>query len=203
MVKTGKLQVFYLMYSLMLFGLKKNSETPNPRIYVADLSAYNQSKLHGCWIDVEPGMAVEDLRTAIGNMLKQNPVLSGVATEEWAIHEYEGFQGYELDEQETLDSIVKVAAFITEHGELGAKLINQVYYDVEAATVVMEEHYAGSGESLGSWAAEYIEENGELEQIPKQWRTYIDFERYAKDLDLGGEIFTIQVGEQIHVFWSR
>jgi antirestriction protein len=32
---------------------------------------------------------------------------------------------------------------------------------------------------------------------------YIDVEAYARDLEMGGDVFTVEEGCQVHVFWGR
>ena len=60
-----------------------------PKIYVADLAAYNNGILHGVWID-----ACKDIDTIWDDIHKilENSPLAG--SEEWAIHDYEGFGDY-------------------------------------------------------------------------------------------------------------
>ncbi len=70
------------------------SQTENgPRIYVACLAAYNNGRLHGRWIDA--GQDVEEIQTEITEMLAASPIQ---LAEEWAIHDYEGFEGASLGE---------------------------------------------------------------------------------------------------------
>ena len=58
------------------------------RIYVADLAAYHNGKLHGVWIDAT--QELDDIRDQINVMLAESP--EGFA-EEYAIHDYEGLGG--------------------------------------------------------------------------------------------------------------
>ena len=60
----------------------------SPRIYVADLAAYNSGFLHGCWIEVD--QEVDEIWNQVKAMLKASPVDD---SEEHAIHDYEGFHG--------------------------------------------------------------------------------------------------------------
>ncbi|MDT9165744.1 antirestriction protein ArdA, partial [Escherichia coli] len=64
------------------------ANTNPPRIYVACLAAYNNGILHGAWIDAarEPWAIYDDIR----RMLRASPITDA---EEWAIHDYEGFEG--------------------------------------------------------------------------------------------------------------
>jgi len=84
------------------------------RIYVADLAAYNNGKLHGVWID-----ACDD----INNIWEQIKAMLAASpedfAEEYAIHDYEGFGSYALSEYEGIETAHKVACFIAEHPDLG------------------------------------------------------------------------------------
>ena len=42
-----------------------------PRIYVADLAAYNNGKLHGVWVDA--ALELDDIQEAVVKMLKASP----------------------------------------------------------------------------------------------------------------------------------
>jgi len=58
------------------------------RIYVADLAAYNNGRLHGVWINacLDP----EDIQEQVNKMLAESPEPDA---EEYAIHDFEGFGG--------------------------------------------------------------------------------------------------------------
>ena len=87
-----------------------------PRIYVACLAAYNNGRLHGCWIDTtDPHEVWQQVR----EMLAASPEPDA---EEWAIHDYEGFDGCQISEWASFDAVCELADFIEEHGALGAKL---------------------------------------------------------------------------------
>lgn len=178
----------------------KSEERPAPRIYVADLAAYNEGTLRGEWIDITAETTVEDLREAVQAMLDR--AMGEHVAEEYAIHDHEGFFGYEVHEYESLETVVRVGAFVAEHGEIGAKLLSRGQ-DVDEAERFLEEQYAGVGDSLSDWVFEHLNETGEIDQIPERWHGYLDLDGYANDLELGGDIFTIEVDGRVHVFWSR
>jgi antirestriction protein len=86
------------------------------RIYVACLAACNNGILHGRWINADQD--ADDIRSEIAAMLKASPIEDA---EEYAIHDYEGFEGVSLSEYHGIDEVSAMAAFIAEHGELGAE----------------------------------------------------------------------------------
>ncbi|MEE9186642.1 MAG: antirestriction protein ArdA [Bacteroidota bacterium] len=175
--------------------------TDTPRVYVACLAAYNNGKLHGTWIDAHQD--ADDIRAEIAAMLKESPEPDA---EEWAIHDFENFGGLRLSEGEDIEQLVELAELITEHGDVFAKLVDHVggLQYLEHAKTLMEEEYAGAHGSLEDFACELLEDTGQLESVPENLRPYFDCEKFGRDLELGGDVFTVD-GEngQVHVFWNR
>jgi len=95
------------------------------RIYVACLASYNNGVLHGEWIDAAQG--VDGIWKEVSQMLLKSPA---EYAEEWAIHDYDGFEGIHLSEYASFETVAEYAAFIEEHGKLGGKLI-AYYGDLE------------------------------------------------------------------------
>jgi antirestriction protein len=171
--------------------------TDSPRIYVACLASYNSGILHGAWIaaDQDP----DDIHAEIQSMLAKSrePV-----AEEWAIHDYEGFHGRCLAEYESIETVADIANMIAEHGPLGAELLAHCD-SPEAAREAVNDNYQGAFDSPAHWAEQLLEDSGDLAQIPERLRGYFDFESYARDAELSGDIFVIEVDRHHHVFWSR
>jgi antirestriction protein len=164
------------------------------RIYVACLAAYNNGILHGCWIDAE--QEPDDIRSGIAAMLKASPI---AGAEEFAIHDYEGFEGASVSEYQGIDSVAELAAFIAEHGPLGGKLV-EYFGSLDDAREAMEEHYAGEYQSVADFAQELTEQSTE---IPASLQYYIDWERMARDLEIN-DVLTIETGfECVHIFWRH
>jgi len=88
------------------------------RIYVACLASYNAGTLYGRWIDVTGEAEIWD---AVQAMLKGS---EEDGAEEWAIHDYEGFEGAPVNEYDSFAHICELAAFIRERGKLGAELVS-------------------------------------------------------------------------------
>lgn len=166
-----------------------------PRIYVADLAAYNNGKLHGVWIDAT--LDITDIQVQISAMLEQSP--EGFA-EEYAIHDYEGFSSYHIGECEGLESVHGIACFIEEHGDLGAELLAH-FSDIDEARDAIEDSYAGCYKSVADFAEELTEDTT---QIPESLARYIDYNAMAYDMEVGGDIFTVELDHgDVHIFWAR
>ena len=167
----------------------------SPRIYAACLAAYNNGRLHGRWIDATQDS--EDIQAEIGAMLAASPIPNA---EEWAIHDYEGYEGARLEEYSGIEKAHALALFIVEHGRLGAKLLDHLGGDLDEAEAAFED-YAGEHRTLADFAREITEETTE---IPERLANYIDYDAIARDMELNGDVFTVELGfDEVHVFWSR
>ncbi len=173
-----------------------NLSDTNPRIYVACLAAYNSGYLHGVWIDADQDAT--QIWDEIAAMLARSPVADA---EEYAIHDYEGFESVSISEYAGVDSVARIAAFITEHGALGAGLLEQFSGDMDQAESTLEDCYHGQFANL----ADYMEElTTESVAIPEALRYYVDWEAMARDAEMGGDLFTIETAHgEVHVFSSR
>lgn len=164
------------------------------RIYVADLAAYNNGILHGVWIDATDDL--DSIWDQVKAMLKASPIEDA---EEHAIHDHEGFGGYSVGEYEGIDTLHEVACYIEEYPDFGAELLNY-YSDIDEARRAADECYTGCYSSLEDYAQELTEQTGE---VPQHLEFYIDYERMGRDMELSGDVFTIETGyQEVHVFWS-
>ena len=66
---------------------------------------------------------------------------------------------------------------------------------------IAEENYCGYYKSLADFAEELTEETT---QIPENLSYYIDYERMERDMELSGDVFTIETGyEEVYIFWTH
>lgn len=167
--------------------------TDKPRIYVACLAAYNSGILHGAWIDAaqEAWALYDDVKA----MLTSSPIADA---EEWAIRDYEGFGATRIEEYTGLDTVAELAAFIAEHGAVGAALLDHFNGDVEEARETMADRYLGAHASLADYVQDLTEETT---AIPHTLRYYIDYRAMARDAELNGDVFTVSTAyDVVHVF---
>jgi antirestriction protein len=169
------------------------AETTEPRIYVACLAAYNNGYLHGAWIEATQGEwgMWEDIQ----KMLAASPIPDA---EEHAIHDYEGFEGARISEYTGIETVAKLAAFITEHGALGGAVLAHYNNDLDEAREALTERYHGCFKSLADYVQDMTEDSM---TIPQSLQYYIDWEAMARDAELNGDLFTISTAyNEVHVF---
>ena len=173
---------------------EKQQSAPTPRVYLACLASYNAGILHGVWADATDEDA---LREAVAAMLAESPI---EGAEEFAIHDHEGFGSWGPDEYEGLAEVAGKGAFIAEHGQLGAELLAHFSGRLDEAEAAFEE-YAGEWPDLGHFAEDLTEQSGVA--IPDSVRLYVDYDAMGRDLELGGDVFTVRTSfDAVHVFWT-
>ena len=171
-------------------------DTGGPRILVRCLAAYNSGRLHGVMIDAALGE--DHVREKVAAMLAASPELGA---EEWAIHDYEGFEGATIPEYASFESVCALAEFLTEQGMLGARLYRYFGDDLEQARAAFDD-YAGEYRSAADFAEQLHDDIGT--DIPESLQYYVDWEALARDMALNGEIIVFQTEfDAVHVFWQR
>ena len=166
------------------------------RIYVACLAAYNNGYLHGEWIDAtqEP----EDIQKEVNEMLKKSPIADA---EEWAIHDYEGFGSYNLSEYAGFDEVSRLAKIFEKYDSEVFNALLSEYSCIDEAIDAIENRYAGCFKSLSDYAM-HMYDHLEYE-IPKSLEGYIDYAAMGRDIEVSGDIVTVETGfEELHVFYS-
>lgn len=131
-------------------------------------------------------------------MLAKSPV---GFSEEFVIHDYQGFGACGLDEYASIESVHAMAEFIQGCPEIGGELLNHFGGSLDDATKAAEEQYAGCYESLADYAQELTEQSTD---IPESLAFYIDYEKMGRDMALGGDVFTIETSfNEVHIFWAH
>jgi antirestriction protein len=176
--------------------------TGKSRIYVASLADYTAGRLLGRWIDA--AQPAEAIHAEVAAMLAES--MEPIA-EEWAIHDHEGFGSLRLGEYETIDNVAEVANLIEEHGPVFAELVGHFggTSDVDEAKRYMEDGYRGEFDRVDCFVEEFVEDcyGDVLKQLPDFLRYHIDFEGIARDMEMGGDIFTVESEGKVHVFWAN
>lgn len=190
-----------------------DDSTPVPRIWVACLACYNGGRLHGRWFDV--GTDPDELHHEVlgyfatgcetcGEYEPECPECRAFAApfpcggEELAVHDHEGLGP--VGEEYDLVRLCAVAELLVEFPDRPVlAYLAAVDEDVERARDGLRDRYAGRWKTAAEWAESWAED-AEL-TVEKLW-PYLDWERYARDLELSGDFDTLEVGGAVHVFWS-
>jgi antirestriction protein len=163
------------------------------KVYIACLESYVNGILHGKWIDITKDL--KEVRREIRQLLASS---SFPNSEEWAMHDYEGFGDIRLCEYESLESLQKIALFVEEHGSVAEKLLSEFDMDLDCAKNAIEDCYIGQYESVAEYARDCTESEG---GVPSHLQYYIDYDLMGKDLLLNGDMYSIETDyNSVHLF---
>lgn len=180
----------------------------NPRVYVACLSCYNSGRLAGEWFDADDGLPDVHAEWAERHEagLPQpgetvpDPPCDG---EEFLVHDHEDFGAYDPGECSPSEA-AEIGQALRDADRNGAMLaaladhLGQPPQDIRNP----EDYYAGDARSIEDWAEDWARDCGNVPEEPLA--SYIDWERYARDLKLGGDVFTVDNPDGgVWVFWNR
>lgn len=140
---------------------RETTPAAEPRIYVASLSDYNDGRLHGIWVD--PTLEVDEINDQIERMLR---VSTDEGAEEFAVHDYVGFESLRLQEYDTIETIHRLAIGIEQHGDAFATYAEWVGTD-QATTDGFEDCYYGTYRSMRELVEEWADSMGWMDEITK------------------------------------
>jgi antirestriction protein len=164
----------------------------SPQLYIASLADYNAGRLVGEWIDATLGL--DHIEEEIQKMLATS---KEPYAEEWAIHDYEGFGTYPVNEYDDLGELAELAEAIEQHGEVVGSYAAYMG-DVPDALQYFEERYHGTWSSFQEYSDNYVEDTGMLHNVPDFVKRYFDYEAFARDLQ--HDFTVIEDSNGVHVF---
>lgn len=172
---------------------RETEPKPAPAIYVASLADYNNGRLHGRWLDAarEPDAIYADIAAMLRSSHQPD-------AEEWAIHDYEQFGSWKVNEHDSIEQVSRIASGIAEHGYAYAAWAD--VFDGEPASFDIDsfrESYLGHYDSVTGYVEQMADELGyeqELDKLPEHVRqyTHIDYAAIARDMDSSGDIATVR-----------
>lgn len=154
---------------------RRNPSKDTPKIYVANLAAYNAGRLKGKWI--EPSTDADELREQVLE------AIGGNADNEWAIHDYDGFPN--MGEYPSLDDVATMAEILEEHPYHVVKAAMGFVDrdDVDALKDWLDEGY-GTYESERDYVESFIADAGGVANAVSkdQLNFYFDYDAFGHDV---------------------
>lgn len=124
-----------------------------PRIYVADLEAYNSGRLVGEWVDLADYNNADELMDVIQHILKKS------GGEEYAIHDYENFPRSMYSEymgQRDFEALYEMMD-LAKQNDLPLEVVQDVVSQYDASAV---DDFVGKYDSEEDFAQELVDEIG-------------------------------------------
>jgi antirestriction protein len=162
------------------------------KVYVSTYHNYNSGNLNGAWVDCENFSDKEDfIEHCLGLFPnEQDPELM--------FQDYEDFPKSYYSEsnikEELWDDYLRLDANEQEIITIGLE------HGIADTARDCLERFQGVYNSSEDWAQEYLEDTGMFENVPKEIAYYFDFEAYARDCQLSGDVSFIREHGQTYVF---
>lgn len=161
------------------------SSDNTPKVYIADLAAYNEGKLVGEWLDLSEFGSGEEVMEKISELLKQWSEEAGEEREEYSVHDMENFPKQMYSEGMGESSFQKVIDYWeaingTDYPmEVVEEFASLTGEDVVDAANKMKDAYYGKFDDVEDFAREYVDSVGGIEGVsnPEQ---YIDISETDK-----------------------
>lgn len=165
------------------------------RIYVGTYAKYNNGSIAGAWLDLEDYSDRDAFYEACKKLHANEP------DPELMFQDFEGFPRSFYSES-------NVPAELWDWLELDESdrdMLAAYQHGVESDGTIEQarEAFAGTADSESDWAATWLEETGGLDGVPKHLENYIDFEAYARDARLGGDVSFVRYEGTLYVFHNH
>lgn len=161
------------------------------RIYVGTYAKYNDGNLFGKWLDLEDYIDKEEFLKACAELH------SDEEDPEFMFQDWEGIPDDMINESHISPECWTLLDAYEKYDEDAVKAY--IYCFGEWNESDFQDRYRGEFRSWEDMAEELLEETGQLDEIPENLRYYFDYEKYARDLRIGGD-FTEHDG---YYFWSN
>lgn len=159
------------------------------KIYVGTYAKYNSGSIEGKWLDLEDYADKDEFEAACR-----------------ALHADEDdpefmFQDWE-DIPDAFISECRIASefwsYLDSDADEGAKAAYMACFD-RWDEGDFNDHYRGEYDSWEDMAEALLDDAGDIESIPEHLRYYFDYEKYARDLRLNGDL----VEHNGYFFWNH
>ncbi|EOZ5987589.1 antirestriction protein ArdA [Enterococcus faecium] len=157
------------------------------QVYISNLGKYNEGELVGAWF--QPPISFDEVKEKIG--LNEQ-------YEEYAIHDYE--LPFEIDEYTPISEINRLCALVETIEETPIyKDLHEIQGMWFSSLEELIEHkddiiYYSDCDSMEDVAAYYIEETGQLGEIPSNLQNYIDYQALGRDMEIEGNFLVTSHG---------
>ena len=162
------------------------------KIYVSTYQKYTTGTMKGEWLDLSHYASRDDFLAACAELH------SDESDPELMFQDWEEMPAQFVRESFIDEQVWAWLELSDEERETVAIYLSDVNQDATIETALGE--YDGEHESEQDWARDFWDHTGMLRQIPQFAQNYIDYEQFARDCQLGGEIVFVNKGPRVRAF---
>lgn len=169
--------------------------TTHARVYVGTYGKYNSGSIKGAWLNLDDYADKEDFLKACAELHNDEH------DPELMFQDHEGIPEGMISESSINEEVWDFLAMSDEEQEL--LTLYRAEIDSDATLETAQENYAGTFNSEEDWAYDYIESTGLLHDCPDTLKNYFDYEAYARDARLGGDMTFVRHNGDVWAFYNR
>ena len=161
------------------------------RVYVGTYAKYNNGSIYGAWLALTDYADRDEFIEVCLELHKDE------TDPELMFQDWEGIPDNLISECTIHESVWELMDAFNEHGR--EAVVAYIEEFGEWGDSAFRDRYHGEYESWEAMATELLEDTGELDDIPERLRYYFDYDKYARDIRLGGDMS--ESGG--HFFWNH
>jgi antirestriction protein len=162
------------------------------KIYVGTYRKYNEGSLKGDWLDLTDYDSKAEFMEACAKLH------SDESDPELMFQDWEDIPDRFIGESHIDEKTWEWLELSEDEREIVALYIAEIDFNVAIETAL--ECYEGEHESAEDWARDFWEHTGMVNEIPEQLQNYIDYEQFARDCRLGGDMVFVEKGHSVRAF---
>lgn len=161
------------------------------RIYVGTYAKYNAGSLFGKWLDLEDYSDRDELYRACAELHKDED------DPEFMFQDWEDIPRSLIGESHVSEDVWELIEAYDEFDKDAVDAYMACFDSLDKDD--FQERYRGYYDSWRQLAEDILDETGGLDEIPEHLRCYFDYDAYARDIRLGGDM----VEDNNHFFWNH
>ncbi len=162
------------------------------KVYVGTYRKYNNGSIQGDWLDLED----YDNKAEFYDACRE--LHSDEDDPELMFQDWEDIPSRYITESSIGEDLWDWLKLSPEEREIASTYLEEV--DHSADLEVALEAFDGEHDSEVDWAADFWDQTGMLNQVPEFAQSYIDYEAFARDARLGGDMTFVQKGRKVRAF---
>lgn len=165
------------------------------RIYVGTYAKYSNGSIGGAWLDLEDYADKDSFYEACRELHKDE------SDPELMFQDFEGFPKTFYGESHIDERLWDWLDLDESDQELWAVYLDNVEESADFDTA--RDNFAGKADTEADFAYQFLDDTGQLNELPEWARNYFDFESYARDLRIDGDCSFVRHDGDLWVFWNR
>lgn len=162
------------------------------QVYVGTYRKYNNGSLQGAWLDLTDYDSVEEFYK---DCLELH---SDEEQPELMFQDWEDIPTRFIGESHIDEKTWEWLALSEDERETVDVYMEEVDKDATIETAL--ECYEGEHDSEEDWARDFWDHTGMVNEVPEFAQYYIDYEQFARDCRLGGDITFVRKGRKVRAF---